>query len=599
MVRLPNAAKLTWRSPIHRMVSGNYDYPPASNRADRNSASDRTQQSQSRQIYHLQNLRDFLSERERGREPSAAARGLETLIQEVEQSRLFDRTRSRSTYEQDLDDSSTGDQAQRRGRNHEQDGNPGANSSEVMEQESDPANSRPRIRWLRPSDSLSRLRANNASLDDELSGMQQIAARIREANATITSVLGEAFPRSESPMALLNLAPSPYPEPPNHPPSWGETRPRAESPSSRWRAKRRKLDSDDHREGFNGFSYGHYGQVVPGLLKMEIASCDGGSYYDDDGESSWPGNVLLDDSSVYCTKKSNCNLILKHRGGTPFCLKRIVIKAPKKGFDAAIQEGMVFVSMTSDELLERTSQYQIYYSSRNRRDHRSRRQYAQPSQEYMNAYRSPLQAVERSDNPSEDLEPRDTNETMPLAPPSNIEPQFRVTTENDDNSEDGPPDNQENNQENNDGLPPPRFFFFNAEGELLFPEEDRDESDGGGGSEDATTLNRGRFDMRRRFRGRNQHGLYRNRLVAPSRIEPVAGFGESNTSGTPEVMKPHARFFIEREKSMVNIKFDPPPSGRFVLVKLWSPYSGGNIDIESIMLHGYSGTRYFASLEPR
>lgn len=108
------------------------------------------------------------------------------------------------------------------------------------------------------------------------------------------------------------------------------------SPASRWRSKRRKLDSDDNREGLGGFSYGHYGQVVPGLLKMEINSCDGGNYYDEDnGESSWPGNVLLDDTSVYCTKKSRCNMILNHRGEIPFSLKKIVIRAPKKGFDAA------------------------------------------------------------------------------------------------------------------------------------------------------------------------------------------------------------------------------------------------------------------------
>lgn len=113
-------------------------------------------------------------------------------------------------------------------------------------------------------------------------------------------------------------------------------RPDPGSPDSRWRSKRRKLDSDDNREGLGGFSYGHYGQVVPGLLKMEINSCDGGNYYDEDnGESSWPGNVLLDDTSVYCTKKSRCNMILNHRGETPFSLKKIVIRAPKKGFDAA------------------------------------------------------------------------------------------------------------------------------------------------------------------------------------------------------------------------------------------------------------------------
>lgn len=104
--------------------------------------------------------------------------------------------------------------------------------------------------------------------------------------------------------------------------------------TNRWRAKRRKLDSDDRREGLRGFSYGQYGQVVPGILRMEIVSCDGGTYSEPNGESSWPDNVLLNDSSVYCTKRDRCNLVLKHRGETPFCLKKIVIKAPKSGFDA-------------------------------------------------------------------------------------------------------------------------------------------------------------------------------------------------------------------------------------------------------------------------
>lgn len=246
-----------------------------------------------------------------------------------------------------------------------------------------------------------------------------------------------------------------------------------------------------------------------------------------------------------------------------------------------IQEGMVFVSMSSEELLEKTAQYQIHYSSRNRRGHRSRRQYAQPSQEYMNAYRTPLQTIDRSDNPAGDLQPGGTatnNETMPLAPPSNIEPQFRVTTENEDNSDVGPHDNQENNSNSNSNeVRPPRFFYFNEDGELLCPEEGGDDESGEGDAnnnvgeeeeEEETAIaafNRGRFDMRRRIRShRNQHGMHRNRLTAPSRIEPVAGFpGGSSTSSpsseTPEVIKPHARFFIEREKSMVNIKFDPPP----------------------------------------
>ena len=105
------------------------------------------------------------------------------------------------------------------------------------------------------------------------------------------------------------------------------------SPSGRQRLKRRKLESDDNREGTRGFNYGHQGQVVPGALKMEIASCDGG-IYDPDGDSSFPENVLRNDQSVYCTKSDRCNLVLRHRGEAPFCLKKIVIKAPRNGFDS-------------------------------------------------------------------------------------------------------------------------------------------------------------------------------------------------------------------------------------------------------------------------
>ena len=106
-----------------------------------------------------------------------------------------------------------------------------------------------------------------------------------------------------------------------------------EADGGRWRVKRRKLESDDNREGLQSFRYGQYGQVVSGALRMELACCDGGTY-ETDGESTWPENVLRNDSSVYCTKSDRCNLILKHRGETPFCLKKIVIKAPKSGYDA-------------------------------------------------------------------------------------------------------------------------------------------------------------------------------------------------------------------------------------------------------------------------
>lgn len=168
---------------------------------------------------------------------------------------------------------------------------------------------------------------------------------------------------------------------------------------NRWRAKRRKLDSDDTRQTFRGFNYGHFGQVVPGQLKMELVSCDGGQY-SENGDSSIPDHVLQNDSSVYCTKSDRCNMILTHLGETPFCLNKLVIKAPKTGFDAAIQEGMIFVSMERDDLLARTARYQIQYSPHRRRRRSPHGQIRlQPSHEYFNSVRPPLRSLNHDGRP--------------------------------------------------------------------------------------------------------------------------------------------------------------------------------------------------------
>lgn len=163
-----------------------------------------------------------------------------------------------------------------------------------------------------PNEPLARFRDRGRNTStDALNGLQWAAARLAETSSSVNALLDEpAFHAGSSGRGTV------------------------ESQVNRWRAKRRKLDSDDKREGTQGFSYGHHGQVVPGALKMEIASCDGGTYSEPNGDSSWPENVLINDSSVYCTQSDRCNLVLRHQGETPFCLKKIVIRAPKAGFDA-------------------------------------------------------------------------------------------------------------------------------------------------------------------------------------------------------------------------------------------------------------------------
>lgn len=98
--------------------------------------------------------------------------------------------------------------------------------------------------------------------------------------------------------------------------------------------KRRRFDAGIPDQPFGGVAYGRFGQVEPGKLNMEIDSCDGGMFSEEHGANYAAANVLKNDKSVYCTKGNRCNLVLRHQGGTPFCLKELVIKAPPRGYTA-------------------------------------------------------------------------------------------------------------------------------------------------------------------------------------------------------------------------------------------------------------------------
>ncbi|RMD41493.1 hypothetical protein DV735_g3654, partial [Chaetothyriales sp. CBS 134920] len=163
---------------------------------------------------------------------------------------------------------------------------------------------------------------------------------------------------------------------------------------ARTRAKRRKLDDGSYDEQPKALTYGHKGQVVPGQLRLEIVSCDGGEYARMP-VNSWPQSVLEDNASVYCPNSNRCTILFKHWSGMPFALTKIVIKAPRSGHDAPVREGMVFVALDNDSLVDKSAKYEIYYASQ---ANRYQRQHAElrPSQEWNNAARSPLPSFDRS-----------------------------------------------------------------------------------------------------------------------------------------------------------------------------------------------------------
>ncbi|KAE8145245.1 hypothetical protein BDV25DRAFT_165099 [Aspergillus avenaceus] len=490
----------------------------------------------------MQHLRDlFNSDRNR----DTSARALETLNQEIEEYR-FGRARNRSTLEQ---------------------------TRATLDQRTQQPPSRPNLQRLHAS--LSVAGTDSDSNNPDLFGSSR---RILGGDSVIREERGQFI----SPSQLI-LQPS--------------VDMSQETDEDRRRVKRRKLESDDKREGLQCFRYGQFGQVVPGTLQMELASCDGGTY-ETGGESSWPENILRNDSSVYCTKSDRCNLILKHRGETPFCLKKIVIKAPKSGYDAPIQEGMVFVSMASDELLAHTAQYQIQYTP-SQRNRRSWRPGTQPSQEYLNAYRHPLQALTgRDPHPGSDT---DLSEPVEFNAGHRLDPitEFSTTTDYDEHL---------GAASRGSGNDIPSLVDLESqqfEDDLLC--SDSDESDSDDDPSELGMYNRRRRELLRRVRSmRRRYALEQNgqprRRPVPSTVQPIPQSAPSNPGTGSDVqhasiglLRPHARFFIERTKSMVSIKFDPPPSGRYILIKLWSPHNGSNIDIQSIIVHGYAGPRFFPS----
>ncbi|MCJ1260188.1 hypothetical protein MMC22_000047 [Lobaria immixta] len=429
--------------------------------------------------------------------------------------------------------------------------------------------------------------------------IQQEFERLNEASSSLSSLLDQPMPRLNSPDADLR----PY---------------SGDAELHRRRPKRRKLDGD-----FKAFSYGYRGQVVPGALKMEIVSCDGGLHAESrHGRQYWPENVLRNDKSVYCTDSSKCNIIMRHQGETPFCLKKLVIKAPERGFTAPIQEGLIFISMNSDDLIARTAQYQVQeastpraispenltHSGRSTTPHVTSREPNEnrpPSRRTNDAavrtvpppisntitYTNVHRALSSSQSPptpnAYPFSHLDLGEESSL-PPRTITPptplSFAISTDCSDHSSDEEEESSAAtlaDRLRRDHLPLPPSMDSSS-----------DSTEDGDLSHWATP--RARTATRHR-RNRRQAIPSRIEVAAPSTAEEA----RNGTDGRPpvEVLAPHARFFIEREKSMISIKFEPLVSGRFILLKLWSPAENQNIDIQSIVAHGFAGPRFFPAVQ--
>ncbi|CAG9996526.1 unnamed protein product [Clonostachys byssicola] len=407
-------------------------------------------------------------------------------------------------------------------------------------------------------------------------------------------------------------------------------------PDDNRRNKRRKIDADRLAPTISRIRYGKYGSVEPGALRMEILSCDGGSYASSNPSSYVAENLLRNDETVYCTKGNRCNVVLRHEGGAPFTLHELVIKGPTSvNYSHPIREGMVFVAMRQDEVLTRTAQYQIQYSQRDPLATTPEREDPTVRPGRYGRDPIPMARFRRSQaNGSEDEGYR-----MAQMPPefSTIIPEFGVTTlcNDDDLDEHGrhitrrapnrigslPFESRDSDEENNNTNAANIATYNYSPSVMDFDDFLAAEHQGN----PSHLLRLAREQRERRERRENLretpssnqilHQLTREtQNVVQSRSQPsdtmamsFAEALEAHNNATQEAVRavggellaPHARFYIDKRSSTCSLTFDPPVSGRFILLKMWNSHHdpSSNIDIQTVMARGYAGGRYFPTVD--
>lgn len=219
----------------------------------------------------------------------------------------------------------------------------------------------------------------------------------------------------------------------------------------------------------------------------------------------------------------------------------------------SIQEGLIFISMTGDDLLARTAHYQVREASPSRT--------VSPESLTGGRPRTPLTprlpSFESNENRPPSRRTSDAADRVIPPPISNSSSllldtlsnpfrtasplSFAITTECSDQSGD-------EEEVTSAATLADRFRRDHLSSNLDSSSESTEDG------EDLTRIasSRARLIARQRRSSRQD---------APSRIEIVEPDKTDETPhGKPEAgcLFPHARFFIERDKSMISIKFDPP-----------------------------------------
>lgn len=277
---------------------------------------------------------------------------------------------------------------------------------------------------------------------------------------------------------------------------------------------------------------------------------------------------------------------------------------------------MIFITMNQDDMLSRTAQYQIQYGPTARE--RSRAAEGDNSLVLEREPRHIISIQHHDDGTTSTRASRsivyraddDDESRLPQMPEefARETSDFRVTTEcsdEEDDDDDGYDGTRYRRTPNRIGSLPFETVDSDAEDNLIGPFSPRDTSDDLllHHSRRHNIIHRSSASASARDRGRDHDNDHVPSFSLSEAMDAHANATQEavRAVGGGGLLAPHARFYIEKKKSKCTIKFDPPVSGRYILLKMWSSSHdpGSNIDVQSVITRGFAGPRYFPSMELR
>ncbi|EMC96877.1 hypothetical protein BAUCODRAFT_147078 [Baudoinia panamericana UAMH 10762] len=473
-------------------------------------------------------------------------------------------------------------------------------------------------------------------LTSELSRREMSEGRNATRHRTLLSPVGRRRRRSPSTSEEANMA--------------SETQEEITGLPRTRRSKRRRLDTEPLPAPRIPIKYGHYGQVEPGRLRLELVSYDGGEHSDSRNPGLYLGakNVLHHNKSVYCSERPSSSIVLGHADHTPFCLEKLHVVGPEHGFTAPVREGLVYIAMNLSDLhkyldppphARRQGIHSPPYY--NRRQPSNIRSAPEERLSLSDALRDPEINAALSQPQREQDYARAADAAHDLAytgtathadyygsdfgfgrtdPEAHCEIPALVST----NSLDSPAHSETEH----------------APVTVLSSDEDADVGPEEASSQEVIDFRLQRLrQMRRRYeveaydrdeRWSGLNGLHfandssivssvprsmyppfnpsrndaRTRQLVEEAVEaaplppPMASSAEATNAVHEANDDPNvtcARFRIRGGKHKVAIKFEPAISGRFILLKLWAGKT--NVDVQSLIAKGYGGCRFFPATE--